>query len=67
MTNSSYLWLLLLAITFGILAGMLKAFLSRLRLKRKAQAPLLGVVLPKNQNSLNQSNPRINLKHKDEL
>jgi len=49
MTINSYLWLLLLAITFGILAGMLKTFLSRLRIKRKAQAPLLGVVLPKTQ------------------
>jgi len=63
MMTDSYLWLLLLAIVFGILAGILKAFLSNLRSKRKAQAPLLGVILPKTQNLVSKQNS----KHKDEL
>lgn len=63
MTINSYFWLSILAITTGILAGVLKAFLSVLRLRRKAQAPLLGVVLPKTQNLVVKQIS----KHKDEL
>jgi hypothetical protein len=63
MTIDSYIWLLVLAIVFGILAGMLKAFLSNLRSKRKAQAPLLGVVLPNTQNLVTKQTS----KHKDKL
>lgn len=50
MTTSQFLSLLALAILSGILVGTLKVFLSRIRLKKKLQAPLLGVVLPSTQN-----------------
>lgn len=63
MKTDSYFWLFALAIIFGILAGILKAFLSSLRLRRKAQAPLLGVVLPKTQNLVSKQTSQ----HKDEL
>jgi hypothetical protein len=47
MTTDQFLYLLALAILSGILVGTLKAFLSRIRLKKKLKAPLLGVVTPK--------------------
>jgi hypothetical protein len=63
MTTNSYILMLALAIIFGVAAGITKVLLSRLRNKRKAQAPLLGVVLPSTQNLVSKHN----LKHKDEL
>jgi hypothetical protein len=63
MTTSSYVLFLSLAIIFGVAAGITKVLLARLRNKRKAQAPLLGVVLPNTQNLVSKHN----LKHKDEI
>jgi hypothetical protein len=47
MNTDQFLYLLALAILSGTLVGILKAFLSRIRLRKKLKAPLLGVVLPK--------------------
>jgi hypothetical protein len=52
MTTDQFLYLLALAILSGILVGTLKAFLSRIRLKKKLKAPLLGVVTPKDKNNI---------------
>ena len=48
MNTDQFIYLLGLAIFSGALVGLLKAYVSRLRSKRKALAPMLGVVLPKN-------------------
>jgi hypothetical protein len=52
MTTDQFLYLLALAILSGILVGTIKAFLSRIRLKKRLQAPLLGVVTPKDKNNI---------------
>jgi hypothetical protein len=68
MTTDQFLYLLALAILSGILVGTLKAFLSRIRLKKKLKAPLLGVVLPSTQNLVSKTpskQSQNNLKQKD--